>query len=314
MLRYQRLVGKPPQLRRLSGLTPDQYATLARRLAPLWRAAESRRLTRANRQRAMGAGRRYTLATLEDKLLCLLVFYRFYLTEDLLGLLFGFDRSNVNRLLAKLEPLVVEAADPTLRSFLRQAKRQRKKIGRWEDFVQAYPNLAGVVVDATEQPRRRPPKRVQRCYYSGKRKRHTLKTQLMISRRGRILHVSQPVPGRVHDYALFKQLHTAERLPPKTRLYLDRGYDGAATAYPSPDFSLPVKRRRNHRVLTRGERLHNAWQAKQRILVEHVLARMKKYQVLAQVYRHRIARYGQIVRNIAALVNFRTQPLALSLT
>ena len=310
MFRYAKLVARPQQLHHFTGLTVDQFTTLATRLAPLWQAAERQRLSRPTRKRAIGAGRHYTLARIEDKLLLVLVFYRRYLTEELMSWLFGFHRSNVNRLLHRLEPLVAQAADPTLLRFLREAKRRRKKIGRWEDFVQAYPDLVEVVIDATEQPRRRPPKTIQRRYYSGKRKRHTLKTQLTVSRRGRILHVSDPVPGRVHDYALFKRLRMAERLPPEARLYLDRGYDGAATDNPAHAITLPVKRRRNHRVLLPWEWLHNVWQAGKRVIIEHVIARMKKYQLLAQVYRHRVAAYGQRVRNIAALVNFRTQLVA----
>lgn len=306
MLRYSRLVTHPAQLLRFTGLTPEPFALLAQRLTPLWQAAEQQRLTRPTRQRAIGAGRRYTLASIEDKVLPVLVFYRLYLTEELMGWLFGLHRSNVHRLLAKIEPLLTAAADPMLRTFLRTAKRQRRKIGRWEAFVQVYPDLAEVVIDATEQPRRRPAPRTQRRYYSGKRKRHTLQTQLTVSRRGRILHVSAPAPGRVHDYALFKRLHMADRLPPETTTYLDRGYEGAATDFPTPRFVLPVKRRRNKRVLTRAERRFNDGQARKRIIVEHFIARLKKYQLLAQVYRHRVGQYGQRVRNIAALVNFRT--------
>lgn len=313
MLRYQRLSRNPQQLRRLTGLTVEQFTTLAKRLAPRWQAAERHRLSRPTRKRAIGAGRKYTLASLEDKLLLAVVFYRLYLTEELLGFLCGLHRSNVNRLLAKVEPLVSTAADPALRIYLHQAQRRRKKIGRWEEFVQAYPDLAEVVIDATEQPRRRPSKRVQRRYYSGKRKRHTLKTQLTVSRRGRILDVRGPFPGRVHDYAVFKRTRMAARVPPEATLYLDRGYDGAGTDNPFHTISLPVKRRRNHRILLPWEWLHNVWQAGKRVIIEHVIARMKKYQVLAQVYRHRVSTYGLRVRNIAALVNFRTQP-ALGVT
>jgi hypothetical protein len=306
MLRYARLVTRPAQLLRFTGLTPAQFATLAQRLTPLWQTAEQQRLTRPTRQRAIGAGRPYTLASLEDKMLPVLVFYRLYLTEELMSWLFGLHRSNVHRLLAKIEPLLTAAADPTLRTFLRTAKRRRRKIGRWEDFVQVYPDLAEVVIDATEQPRHRPPRRSQRRWYSGKRKRHTVKTQLTVSRRGRILHVSAPAPGRVHDYALFKRLHMTDRLPPDTPTYLDRGYDGAATDYPTARLVLPIKRRRHKRMLTLAERRFNHGQARQRIIVEHVIARLKKYQLLAQVYRHQLLAYGQRVRNIAALVNFRT--------
>lgn len=308
MFRYARLVAKPQQVLRFTGLTVEQFTRLARRLASLWEAAEQRRLARPDRQRAIGAGRQYTLARIEDKLLVVLVFYRLYLTEELMSWLFGLHRSNINRLLHRLEPLLTEAADPTLRRVLQEAKRHRHTLGRWEDFIQAYPDLAEVVTDATEQPRRRPPPRTQRHYYSGKRKRHTLKTQLTVSRSGRILHVSHPAPGRVHDYRLFTRSRIAPWLPDETRWYLDRGYDGAATDDPAHHFILPVKRRRNHRTLLPWEWLHNLWQARKRIVIEHVICRMKKYQVLAQVYRHRVTAYGQRVRNIAALVNFRTQP------
>ncbi|MBI3324436.1 MAG: transposase [Candidatus Omnitrophica bacterium] len=193
---------------------------------------------------------------------------------------------------------------------MRTAKRPRRKIGTWADFVQAYPDLAEVVIDATEQPRRRPPRRSQRRWYSGQRKRPPLKTPLTVSRRGRMLHVSAPAPGRVHAYALFKQRRMANRLPRETTAYLDRGDDGAATDCPTAQFVLPIKRRRNKRMRTHTERRCNHWQARQRIIVEHLIARLKKYQLLAQVYRHRILDDGQRVRNIAALVNFRTPLLA----
>lgn len=310
MLRYTKLGATPRQLYRFTGLTVEQFTTLASRLAPLWQAAEHHRLAQRGRKRRIGAGRQYTLASIEDKLLLVLVFSRLYLTEELMSWLFGLHRSHVNRLLHKVEPLLAQAADPALRTFLRDAKRARKRMGRWEQFVQAYPDLAEVVTDATEQPRLRPPRRIQRHYDSGKRKRHTLKTQLTVTRQGRILHVSQPVPGRVHDYRLFKRAHLAPWLPGETRWYLDRGYDGATTDEPAHGFILPVKRRRNHRTLLPWEWLHNVWQAGKRVIIEHVICRMKKYQVLAQVYRHRLADYGQRVRNIAALVNFRLQAVA----
>lgn len=308
MLRYAKLVVRPQQLFRFTGLTREQYVALVQRLAPLWEVAERQRLSWPHRKRAIGAGRKYRLSSLEDKLLLGLVFYRLYLTEDLMGWLFGLDRSNVNRLLHRLEPLLAEAADPALPRGLRDANRQRRRIGRWEDFTRTYPDLVEVIVDAMEQPRRRPPKRVQRRYYSGKRKRHTLKTQLVVSRRGRILDLSGPVPGRVHDYRLFQRTRVAERLPPETVGYLDRGYDGATTDYPTSAFLLPVKRRRNHRVLTRAERRYNRWHARVRVVIEHLIAKLKKYQLLAQIYRHRTVEYGQRVRNIAALVNFRQIP------
>lgn len=310
MLRFATLVRHPRKLYRMTGLTLEQFQMLTDRLTPLWQQAERTRLSQRKRQHALGQGHQYKLATMADKLLSVLVFYRFYLTDELLGWLVGLDASNVCRLQQRLEPLVEGAADPTLGlSLRRRLPPGAKKIGTWEKLLEVCPDFADVVTDATEQPRRRPPRRTQRRWYSGKRKRHTVKTQLTVSRpRGRILHVSASVPGRVHDYALFKRTRLAERLPPQTRLALDRGYDGAATDFPTPVIALPVKRRRNHQVLTRAERAFNRLQARQRIIVEHVFSRVKKYQVLVQVYRHRLADYNRRFRNVAALTNFRLAP------
>jgi hypothetical protein len=310
MLRVAKLVHHPRKLYRMTGLTLDQFQTLTNRLTPLWEQAERTRLSQRTRQHAIGQGTPYKLATMAEQLLCLLVFYRFALTDELLGWLVGLDASNVCRLQQRLEPLLEQAADPSLGlSLRRRLPPGVKKIGTWEELLERCPDFAEVVTDATEQPRQRPPRRTQRRWYSGKKKRHTVKTQLTVSRRrGRILHVSASVPGRVHDYALFKRTRLAEQLPPMAHLALDRGYDGAATACPTLAIALPVKRRRNHRVLTRAERAFNRLHARQRIIVEHVLSRVKKYQVLAQVYRHRIADYNRRFRNVAALTNFRLAP------
>ncbi|MBI5678101.1 MAG: IS5/IS1182 family transposase, partial [Planctomycetes bacterium] len=61
----------------------------------------------------------------------------------------------------------------------------------------------------------------------------------------------------------------------------------------------------------RAEKRFNRKHSRIRILVEHVFSRMKKYQILAQVYRHKIMDYNQRFRNIAALVNFRLATAAI---
>ena len=310
MLRFATLVRHPRKLYRMTGLTLDQFQTLTQRLTPLWEHAERTRLSQRTRRHALGQGTTYKLATLADKLLCLLMFYRFYLTDELLGWLFGLDASNACRLQQRLEPLLERAADPTLGlSLRRRLPPGVKKIGTVEELLKVCPEFAEVLVDATEQSRQRPPRRTQRRWYSGKKKRHTIKPQLTVSRQSsRILHVTAAVPGRLHDYRLFQREGTAEHVPRAAPHYVDLGYEGAPSDYPDCRGIVPVKRRRNHRVLTRAERRFNRAQARRRILVEHVLSRLKKSQVLAQVYRHHIADYNRRFRNIAALANFRLAP------
>ncbi len=53
-------------------------------------------------------------------------------------------------------------------------------------------------VDATEQPINRP-KRGQKKWYSGKKKRHTIKHQMIVSKDGKIKGISKSCCGKVHD-------------------------------------------------------------------------------------------------------------------
>ena len=94
-------------------------------------------------------------------------------------------------------------------------------------------------------------------------------------------------------------------MPTKSAHYGDSGYDGAPNDYPEHTIIIPVKRRRNHSTLSLSEKRFNRKHSRIRILVEHVLSRMKKYQILAQVYRHKMIDYNRRFRNMAALVNFR---------
>ena len=306
MLRFAKLAAHPRKLYRMTGLTLGQCQTLTDRLTPWWTEAERTRLSQRPRVRALSQGRKYKLATMAEKLLLVLMFYRFDLTDELLGWLVGVEASTVCRLLQKLEPLLEPAADPALGLTLRRRLPPgAKKIGTWEKLLEVCPECAEVITDATEQPRQRPLHRSQRRWDSGKKKRHTVKTQVTVNRRGRILTVSRSVPGRLHDDALFQREGTARDLPRASRHYVDLGYEGAPGDYPDATFLLPVKRRRHHRLLTRAERRFNRWQARLRIGVEHGFSRLKKSRVLVQIYRHRIADYNRRFRNVAALVNFR---------
>ena len=82
-------------------MTVIQFKILAQRLKPLWDEAERKRLTREGRIRDIGAGRKYHLQSLEDKLLLILVFYRTYAVYELLGWVFNLDASNICRLIKK---------------------------------------------------------------------------------------------------------------------------------------------------------------------------------------------------------------------
>jgi len=188
-------------------------------------------------------------------------------------------------------------------------QRPGKRIRTLEELREAFPDIDDVLGDATEQRIPRPQKkRDRRKHHSGKKKAFTLKTQILVSRNGIILHVADSSPGRVHDYKQFKNTPIPRWLEanPQITGYFDSGYQGIRKDYPKASIRIPVKRSRSKKELTRSEKIFNAKQRRIRVTVEHVFSRLKKFRILAEPYRNDKERYCATFRSIAFLSNFRT--------
>lgn len=307
------ILSNEKRLKQCTGLTIKEFDVLSKRLDPLWKESERKRLMRPNRKRVMGAGHPYTLETISEKLFCILLWYKTYPCFWFLGMIVGLDAGNACRMVNRLRPLVECAADPNLRNYFKNIKAQRKqrrkkKISSWEDLKKEFPDIAEILIDVTEQQPKRPKKRIQRKYYSGKKKSHRLKTQVAGSLTGRILDISKTYPGHTHDYTIFKKEEIMKWLPPEARKWFDLAYDGIKTDFPDyqESIKIKVKKRRNKPILTRSEKIRNHKIAKIRIKIEHIISWLKKYQILSQKYRNNFKiHYNQDFRNIAAIVNFR---------
>src|SRR5436305_11608839 len=158
MTHTERLRRSPNAFRQLTGITPVVFDRLLADLTPRYEQAEAMRKNRPDRRRQPGAGRKHSLA-LADRLLMLLIYYRTYTTHAFLGFLFGVDDSAVCRNINPLQPL--------LAGLFRIPERR----------VELRPDeVRELFFDATERPTRRP-KRRQREFYPGQKKRHAIKTQ-----------------------------------------------------------------------------------------------------------------------------------------
>jgi len=129
---------------------------------------------------------------------------------------------------------------------------------------------------------------------------------------GSFQSVGRSVPGSVHDLTLLRRSDLLHRLPRAEGVMLDKGHDGLQRPDPrDPDKNgpphpchLPHKARRN-RPLTEEQKAFNAHLSSYRIVVEHSLAQMNQFQVLAQVFRHDKERHSGLTRIVAGLVNRR---------
>lgn len=222
--------------------------------------------------------------SVEDQLLLVLEYWREYRTQFHIGTSWGISESAVCRLIGKVETLLMNSGKFRLP-------------GRKQLYQNAY-TWEVLVVDVTESPIERPKKK-QRAYYSGKKKRHTLKAQVVVNQAsGQIICTAFEL-GRVHDFRLFK-LHRIPMLPQQLCL-ADKGYQGLAKLHPSS--CTPTKKSRQTK-LDKFERQHNRLLARLRVVAEHVNRRLKIFRILAERYRNRRRRFGLRFNLIAALLNF----------
>ena len=179
-----------------------------------------------------------------------------------------------------------------------------KKIEKSIEEVELYFPGFKAFIDSTEQEIQRPKnKRKRKNYYSGKKKKHTVKTQLMVNAEGKILHKSnQHKKGRKHDYSVYKDEHPTT--PPQVKNYYDLGYYRIENDFSDMKVLLPVKKKRNIE-LTKTEKRYNKRHSRQRVIVEHTICRIKKFGIMGNRYRNRLKRYDIISNIVSGFVNYR---------
>jgi hypothetical protein len=159
-----------------------------------------------------------------------------------------------------------------------------------------YPEI--VVMDVTETAIERPKKK-QKRYYSGKKKYHTLKTQLVINQETREIICTAFEPGHCHDFNLFKK--SKIHFHPETNSLQDSGYQGIKDYHPNS--YIPRKKPKNGK-LSRIEKDYNRVLAQERIVVEQVNRSLKIFKILSSRYRNRCRRYGLRCNLLSALYNY----------
>ena len=158
--------------------------------------------------------------------------------------------------------------------------------------------------DCSEQPIPRPKNRLRRrLYYSGKRKKHTVKNLYTVNQKELIIYKTKyKQVGRKHDYNVYKDNHP--NIPKDVTSMYDLGFFGVETDYSKQKSSLPIKRKKNQ-ILTKKEEEYNRNHSSRRIVVEHAICRLKKYRIMNDVFRNKLKKYDRISDMITGLVNYR---------
>jgi hypothetical protein len=148
------------------------------------------------------------------------------------------------------------------------------------------------IIYTTECPIQRPCKILQQIFYSGKKKRHTLKYEIGISvHTGLIVWIGGGVSGSNQDLTIAKeelmQVH-------EDRIFIgDKGYVGHERIL------TPLKTPQRE-----CEELWNSILGKLRVPIEHVFGRIKIFHCLNVPWRHNILYHPIVFHVITNFVNF----------
>jgi hypothetical protein len=323
ILRYAQLVARPKVFTSMTGLAPATFDEIAAELAPRLTAARSARRDRPGRRRAPGAGHPFELHP-RDALLLTIVWLRHYPTCEVLGYLFGASAATASRMIREALPLLEAAGRDTMR-LPDPGRLHRRHLG---EVLRRIPGLGALLeagaaatprhsdagprrptafVDSFEQAVQRPRDRAEaKRWYSGKKKMHTIKTQVAVDGRGRIIAICGDAVGPFSDLTLLAASGLARRLDPDVELGGDGAYLGMAEFRRGGLTRVP-RRGTTKRPLTDEDRAFNRELSRCRIVVEHAIGRLRSYRSLADRDRHHRRGHERRVIAVAGLINRRAE-------
>lgn len=297
MFTYDKVKNKPRLLRAMTSLDRAEFEELLKSFQAAWEAyVKETSPSNQNRQRQPGGGRKPALLTIADKLLFILYYFKAYPLQEVLAFEFGMTQGQacywvhtlsgvLKRALASME-LLPERNPTELEANL--AESGETEFG----------------IDGTERKIQRPKDdEQQRQHYSGKKKTHTVKNNVVVTLSGRqVKYLSGTYEGKKHDKKICDEEQPT--FPEGSTLYKDTGFQGYEPA--GVNTQQPKKKPRGQE-LSEEDKQRNALISKVRIIVEHVISGIKRCRILKDTFRNTKDGFADLVMEIACgLHNFRT--------
>lgn len=142
-------------------------------------------------------------------------------------------------------------------------------------------------------------KNKQKPSYSGKKKRHTIKTQVVVQKSSKKIICTDFCNGKMHDFKLFKQSRLGFK--PTQKVLVDTGYTGILRIHPNS--LIPKKRSKKH-PLTPEDKAINREISSERTMVENVIGSLKRFKIISDRYRNRRKRFSLRFNLISGIYNY----------
>jgi hypothetical protein len=208
---------------------------------------------------ATGDGSQVLILDLADQVLLTVTYLRVNVSQAFLGQLFGVSQSTASR--------VITALTPALARLLKHLIPDPEQASKGTTLL-----LDGTLLpcwswqDAPE-------------LYSGKHKTTGHNVQILSDLQGRLVHLSEPLPGKTHDTEALRQLNLPALLTSigTGNAIGDKGYQGCGIITPT--------KKPQGRELTDDRKANNTIINRLRATIERVIANIKTWRILHTDYR-----------------------------
>jgi hypothetical protein len=294
MTNYTQLARKPKRFHALTGYTLKEFNALLPAFATCFlEHVQQYTLEGKKRQkRPYTSYKNSPLRTMEDKLVFILMYLRKATTQDIFGEVFGMPQPVVNKWVHILHPCLNQA----LKVLGAIPARTMLDLQVEDDEVKVY------FQDGTERSIQRPKdQEAQKTYYSGKKKRHTVKNNVVVNAQGKIVLLTPTCEGKKHDKKVADEAELS--LPQGSALYQDTGFQGFALEGVTV---LQPKKKPRGAELTAEDKEHNRKISRVRIRVEHAIGGVKRYRIVKDQIRNWKRGFRDLVmETCCGLHNFR---------
>ncbi len=299
MLNYQYLTRRSELFAMTTGFTIYQFNKLLPKFEIVYHQKEYERIPEGKRKRKVGGGRKSKLGDMAGKLFFILFYYRNYPTLRFAQVLFEIEDCAIWRWVIFLSSVLKETLGY-------QIPLPERKMRNFSDLYAVYPELEEYIIDGTDRPfERSKNNKTQELYYSGKKKRHTIKNQVFINPHSKkIIYTTETLPGSIHDKTAVEEDGILNHVPKSSKGLGDLGYEGIKKDYSWLKFIMPLKKKKG-KDRTLEDKKTNKAISSIRVRVEHVIGKLKINRILSDKFRSNVGFADLAFKNCCYLYNFK---------
>jgi len=296
--RYSNLKTRAKLFLVMTGLQLQEFEILLEDVSKEYGAMRGKRLKKEGRQRAVGGGMEPCLQ-MQDQVLLTIIWLRHYPIHEVLGYLFGVSDTTSGRVTNWILPILEKLG----RDQMKMPDPGRKRRKKLHELLSEIPDLS-IAIDTFEQRIERAKDHKQAvAHYSGKKKQHTLKTQVAIDvETGEIVDVSESKPGPQADIKVLEESGLMNKLATGVGVIGDLAYIGITDLHPEGNAATPRRKPRGKERPPEDIAFNREF-ARRRVVAEHSIGRMRRYQALTQMDRNHCKNHASRTCAVAGLAN-----------